>query len=150
MPAGTTGSWKLRVLSATTRRIAIAGGGDMPEQAKPLPCPFVQDGHKMWDPPEINNGGVEAHPFRVGCWCGAQGPCERTEQEAIAAWNRRAPSREDEVRAEALASFREWVRELRHTTAISQAANCYYFLEADLNKRIDAAMRAEAKGWGRG
>jgi Lar family restriction alleviation protein len=65
-----------------------------------LPCPFcgAKEGDKSF--PALFDSDESGPSFRwhVYCWeCGGQGDSKPTAEEAIAAWNRRAPATRGEA-----------------------------------------------------
>lgn len=52
------------------------------------PCPFPHDDDLP--PPEVLRHATAGYRY-AACECGATGPARSTVEEAVAAWNRRAP-----------------------------------------------------------
>lgn len=63
-------------------------------------CPW---GH---DCVSVNGGGLGTK-FFVACECGVAGPRKSTREDAIAAWNRRAPAPEPMIPARIVREYRE-------------------------------------------
>lgn len=83
----------------------------MTRETKLEPCPFCGK--------EPLNKTIPPFNYSIGCGCGAKGPSDSNEGEAIAAWNRR-PSPADDLTG-LVERLRDWTPAVRSLPSVALA-----------------------------